>query len=394
MATILPDFLTRVRPAVDLTIQPVAPTKDVQEALSRLVSGQRVFAEILNALPNGTYRAVVSQREMVLALPFSAKSGDTLELQVVHTDGKVAFATVAPRGDSVTMPAATPAATTTLSPAGQLISQLIGHRGASPEATAPPMQLASGKPILSTPPAIGQAQTMAPALEQALSESGVFYEAHQARWIDGRYPLASLLREPQQQFAALRGAPLPPAGDAAAGPATAAARTSQTLPPVGTSAPAGMAAAPEPPDTLAGAVQLVAGQDARPGNPLGLPKDALPMVQQQLQALESGTYVWHGQVWPGQTIEWEIIDEEASRREQSGAGDDGTWKTRLRLRFPALGAIAAEIRLRGQQLEIHLAASAARPVLESGIAALRTQFDAAGLSLTGVTVKEQDLDAG
>ena len=41
------------------------------------------MAEIQAMLPNGSYRAVVAQREITLALPFSAKSGDSLELEVV-----------------------------------------------------------------------------------------------------------------------------------------------------------------------------------------------------------------------------------------------------------------------------------------------------------------------
>lgn len=390
MSTILPDFLTRVRPTVDLTIQPVAPTKDVQEALSRLVSGQRVFAEILNALPNGTYRAVVSQREMVLALPFSAKTGDSLELQVVHTDGKVAFAVVAGRADAQ----ATPAATTTLSPAAQLISQLIGRapeKGAVPEQAA---LLASAKPLLGTPPSPQQATALAPVLQQAISDSGLFFEAHQARWIDGRYPLASLLREPQQHLAGQRPGG---AGPLAEGSALAAA-TARAAPPVpssGVAASSGGAAAANAVSDAAvrqGATALAATAEARTGNALGLPKEVLPMVQQQLQSLETGHYVWHGQVWPGQTMDWEIIDDQPRQRDAQD-GDDGTWKTQLRLRFPELGAIAAEIRLRGQNLEVTIAATEGRPVLESGLAALRTQFEAAGLNLTGVKFKAADADA-
>lgn len=390
MSTILPDFLTRVRPAVDLTIQPVAPTKDVQEALSRLASGQRVFAEILNALPNGTYRAVVSQREMVLALPFSAKSGDSLELQVVHTDGKVAFAVVAGRADAQ----ATPAATTTLSPAAQLISQLIGR---APEKASTPEQaalLASTKPLLGTPPSPQQAQALAPVLQQAISDSGLFFEAHQARWIDGRYPLASLMREPQQHLAgqrpggtgALGEAPALSAAAARAAPAAASGNAAASTGGTITAAAINDAAARQ------GTAALPVTSEARTGNALGLPKEVLPLVQQQLQSLETGHYVWHGQVWPGQTMDWEIIDDQPRQRDAQD-GDDGTWKTHLRLRFPELGAIAAEIRLRGQNLEVQIAAAEGRPILEAGLVALRNQFEAAGLNLTGVKFKAPDADA-
>lgn len=390
MSTILPDFLTRVRPTVDLTIQPVAPTKDVQEALSRLVSGQRVFAEILNALPNGTYRAVVSQREMVLALPFSAKSGDSLELQVVHTDGKVAFAVVAGRAEAQ----ATPAATTTLSPAAQLISQLIGRTPDKQTTAEQAALLATAKPLLATPPSPQQAQALAPALQQALSDSGLFFEAHQARWVDGRYPLASLMREPQQHLAGQR-----PGGTAAPGeaanPTAATTRATPALPAGSTGVAAGGSIAANALSEAASrqsAAMTATGAEARAGNALGLPKEVLPLVQQQLQSLESGHYVWHGQVWPGQTMDWEIVDDQPRQRDAQD-GDDGIWKSRLRLLFPELGAISAEIRLRGQNLEVQIAAAEGRPILEAGLSALRTQFEAAGLNLTGVTFKAHDANA-
>lgn len=387
MSTILPDFLTRVRPTVDLTIQPVAPTKDVQEALSRLVSGQRVFAEILTALPNGTYRAVVSQREMVLALPFSAKTGDTLEMQVVQTNGKVAFAVMAPARDA----GATPAATTTLSPAGQLISQLLGQRPTAPAGAPPAALLAAGKPLLMAPPTGLQAQALAPVLQQAIADSGLFFEAHQARWIDGRYPLAALMREPQHLLAAPRPASpgvTPEAGTrgpggAPAGPSVSAGTPANAANVAVTGATAGLRQE---------ALVAAAGMEARAGNPLGLPREVLPLVQQQLQSMESSTYLWHGQVWPGQTMDWEIVDEQ-SRQQESPAGDDGSWKTRLRLHFPSLGAVAAEIRLRGQNIEVQIASSEARPVLESGLDSLRAQFEAAGLHLAGVKFVNHGADA-
>lgn len=380
MSTILPDFLTRVRPTVDVTIQPVAPSKDVQEALSRLVSGQRVFAEILSVLPNGTYRAVVSQRDMVLALPFSAKSGDTLELQVVQNDGRTAFAVVAPKGET----SATPAALTNLSPAGQLISQLIGRTPANPE-HATPATLAAGKPLLSAPPAAAQA--LAPVLQQAIAESGLFYEAHQARWIDGRFPLSALTGEPQHMLT--RGA--------STAPPEIAAQAATTGRAAATSAPAGQ---PQlQPGSLPGAAAQgespaigAASTEPRAAAALNLPREITPLVQQQLQSLETGVYLWHGQVWPGQTMEWEIIDQDARRQSGGEANDDGIWRSRLRLRFPGLGAVAAEIQLRGDRLEVALTAADARDLLTSGLADLQSQFDGAGLKLARITINDHGRD--
>ncbi len=73
---ILPDRQAATNPQT----QPVAQAAKIADVLSNLVPGQRILAEIQALLPNGTYRAVVAQRDVTLALPFSAKPGYTLEL--------------------------------------------------------------------------------------------------------------------------------------------------------------------------------------------------------------------------------------------------------------------------------------------------------------------------
>jgi len=68
--------------------QPVPAAQRIADALSNFVPGERILAEIQALMPNGAYRAIVAQREVTLALPFSAKAGDTLELEVAESDGK------------------------------------------------------------------------------------------------------------------------------------------------------------------------------------------------------------------------------------------------------------------------------------------------------------------
>ena len=102
----------------------IAPTaKTVSDLLSELVPGQKILAEVHSLLPNGTYRAIINQRDVTLALPFAAKSGDALELEVVDTDGKLTLAVLNHR---IVAPDAKTdeSAPTTLSRPGQLISDL------------------------------------------------------------------------------------------------------------------------------------------------------------------------------------------------------------------------------------------------------------------------------
>ena len=97
VASSLRQILPDQQAATNAQTMPVAAAQKIADVLSNLVPGQRVLAEIQALLPNGSYRAIVAQREITLALPFSAKAGDTLELEVAENDGKVTLAFVANR---------------------------------------------------------------------------------------------------------------------------------------------------------------------------------------------------------------------------------------------------------------------------------------------------------
>ena len=86
------DVAKSLQVAADAALRPVAPEQDLADRLSGLTAGDKVMAQIQAALPNGTYRALINQRVITLALPFAAKSGDSLELQVTENDGKLALA--------------------------------------------------------------------------------------------------------------------------------------------------------------------------------------------------------------------------------------------------------------------------------------------------------------
>ena len=118
------DVASRLQVSADTSLRPVAPAQEISDKLSGLVAGQKVMAEIQSMLPNGTYRAIINQRNVTLALPFSAKSGDALELQVTESDGKLALAVLA-RPDGEGSKPATDSTSATLSRTGQLISNLF-----------------------------------------------------------------------------------------------------------------------------------------------------------------------------------------------------------------------------------------------------------------------------
>ena len=156
--------------------------REIQSRLPELVPGQRFFATLQRTLPDGSFRAVVAGQQMTLSLDASAKSGDTLELEVTQLTPRTVFARVV-GGETAT--AAGASAQPALSQTGKLISFLLTGQPAPSSAS-----LAGNRPLLSAPPTAGS--QLVPALRQALGQSGLFYESHQVQWVLGKLDTAAL----------------------------------------------------------------------------------------------------------------------------------------------------------------------------------------------------------
>ena len=331
--------------------QPVSPTQRIADVLSNLVPGQRIFAEIQALLPNGSYRALVAQRDVTLALPFAAKPGDSLELEVAESDGKLTLAFVANRSDTQAK-TADPSVATYLSRAGKLIGDLMqGIDGEGKRAPAAPLN--GNQALVSTMPKDGA--TLAPLLKQALTQSGVFYEAHQARWISGKLPAEQLQMEPQGKLS----------------PANNSGQPAITV--------------SNPPSTANSRAESVAGQTALTG---GVPREIAPIVQQQLDGLANQSFAWQGQVWPGQKMWWEI-GENPEDRQLTGEEACARWHTRLKLQLPLLGDIDARLHLQpGGELGIRIQSTSTdgESRLRDSLPALQKQLEAAGLTVRQLLV--------
>lgn len=414
------DVASRLQSSADAAQRPVAPTQELTDKLSDLVAGQKVMAEIQALLPNGTYRALINQRNITLALPFSAKTGDSLELQVTESDGKLALAVVSlQEGDS--SKTAKEAVSATLSRTGQMISTLFAGAKDSNGGTAA-LALNGNQPIAQTPP--NTAQDILPLLKQAITESGMFYESHQAEWVEGRFAKSALLQEPQGKLSS------PTAFAQSNTPAIEApsAGLQQTL----TTSPP-----PPPSNTQPSLQELPSKQPAHPGlepqsaaassqqdqsklspplaNSSVAPENSTltrstsetpqtpstgqliapqtqPIVQQQLEALATQNFVWQGQVWPGQEMRWEIEEDE---RTPSQNGDDTatSWRTHLNLTLPRLGGINAQLQLRGDQIIVAISAdnAEARNLMQAESEIFRQQLGGAGLTLTSIGISEASL---
>jgi hypothetical protein len=223
--------------------------------------------------------------------------------------------------------------------------------------------LTRAAPLLPAP--APQAARLAPALQQAIVESGLFYESHQAQWIAGRYPLEVLAREPQARLK-------PVSRDAAPGLPAPAAGAPASPTPAGEEAAAPIRAAANPPQTVA-----------------PLPAELQALVQQQLDAAATQHVVWRGEIWPGQALHWEIESEE--RRE--GTANEApaeTWTTALKLTLPQLGEVNAVLRLAAGKVSLAMTAPAAHTaLLREGLNDLAAAFADAGLPLLDAQVAAQ-----
>ncbi|MDR2261043.1 MAG: flagellar hook-length control protein FliK [Azoarcus sp.] len=421
----------------------------LQAQLQDLVPGRRFFATLQRTLPDGTFRALVAGQQITLSLSAAAKPGDTLELVATSVTPRMILARPA-GSEGALAGSARPA----LSQTGQLISFLLTGQPAARPATlannqplfnAPPAPANAGAPAgaaaatasagtaatsAGTAPAnagvamtgagaatatatasagahIAASTQLAPLLRQALAQSGLFYEAHQRQWLAGKIDLAALLREPQAQAgqrlaaqgggagasaAAAMGAGVPAAASSTAG----AEKTAASL----AAARAGGAV------SRAGAVVREAGRDEAPfvqaragperatetalrGGPVA--ERLLPIVHQQLEALASQQYLWHGMAWPGQAFEWIIEDAHGEGRDEGGDGGEG-WNTTLRLTLPRLGGVEARVHLSagGVALRLYVDDEAAAAALAARRDELAGALAAAGAPLTGMAVERRD----
>jgi len=116
------------------------------------------------------------------------------------------------------------------------------------------------------------------------------------------------------------------------------------------------------------------------GKALGIPDHLQPLVQQQLNALETRQMVWQGNVWPEQSMQWEVHEQPSPTPD---AEAQRQWVTQLRLDLPSLGEVAATLRFNNAGLSLTLNAGTPETLALLGKAS--TQLVAA-LSDAGIPV--------
>lgn len=296
-------------------VNPVQPAPDAtQSDTPAFTLGQKYLAQVEARLMGGSSLVNVAGQLLDMRLPpAAAKVGNQIDLTLVAQSPRLQFllASNAPATSQ----------TATLSPIGQFLAHLFKP--------APPT-LSQTAPLLPAPPTTSHA--LPSILQQAIAQSGLFYESHLAQWANGRKSLDSVKQMPQSAL-----------------PAHTAIMDLET--------PA--------PDTA----------------------KILPIVQQQLQALETGQLHWRGDIWPDQAMEWIIHEQPANHADTIES--PARWQTHLRLQLPKLSEINAALIIdaQGVRIKLNASAEATTHLMKDEQAALIAALSAAGLTVQAIEIE-------
>lgn len=393
MAVIPPDAGVRMRTQTDPgQVQSLAPVRGIPAGLPEFQPGQSFTARIQELLPDSTYKALVAGRQLTLQLPEGASPGDLLELTVVD---RTLHSVIARRAEGQPTPGqvdARPYPYARISDTGRLIGQLLPAEGEAP----PPAALSRGQAVLAQPPVNGG--QLANALRNAVSQSGLFYEAHQAQWVAGERPLNSLRAEPQGQLP-VAPRPMPslvhgpaPGNESGTLPAgSAGLDAARGEPSQATRADFALRFMDSPAARSEAQTSAAATGAAQQSTAASVPDGIRAIVQQQLDAVATQRLAWHGDVWPGQAIDWAIQRDFVEERDAAaGEAEAPRWSTSLRLTMPRLGTVDAVVQLVGDRLRIRLAADeVAVGDLRQQAANLTDAMNNAGLAVQSLDIRHE-----
>lgn len=334
-------------------------------------AGQALEARVETKLADGRSLIDVEGTLFQVRLPDRPETqvGQRLQLTVIRPGPEPTLMLRAPEAET---PPENAASRVSLSTLASRVATMLGNGNAEAGRAPARGAVATPLPILPAPPATG-AELAAP-LRQALETSGLFYESHQAEWVGGKRELEALRQEPQARIAREEHAKAAP--ERADGNRLPARQDDETVAATrSTSAPAVRS---DSTTTVAPPAQA-------------LPSAVAGIVNRQLDAIANQQIVWQGQVWPGQTMDWRVEEQEA----RSGGEETGArWRTELRLQLPVLGTMTARLDLNGERLTIAIDAGGG-PVsvatMQAGETELRGMLDARGLALDAFRVVD---DAG
>lgn len=176
-------------------------------------------------------------------------------------------------------------------------------------------------------------------LRRTMSQSGMFYESHLGKWVNGQMSLQQVQQEPQARLL----------------------------------------------ETATRHLNLPRLE--------GMPEEAARLAGRQLMVLEGGPLLWQGMVWPGQYMDWLVEEREANAQAEEEAP---RWRTELRLTLPRLGEVTADLGIGARGLKIDLTSVSAETLAEINAALpdLIQRMKDANINLTSLKAGLADPEEG
>jgi hypothetical protein len=307
----------------------------------QLTPGQQVQAELLASLPNQRYLARIAGKLFNIELPIIVQPGETLQLTYVSEEPNLTF-TLSRSGNT--------SAPVTISDAGKLLNQASLNPADPRQAGA----INRGGTILNGAPS--DTSIFAGLLGEALSLNGIFYESHLLQWFYGERSIRDILKEPQ-------------------------GRLSRRARGEGAKRADVNGAEGNGDDSVIDEL-LANGEKSEAVDPR-----TLPIINEQLKALHSGQVFWHGEVWPGQEMEWSVLDD----KKRSGDGVERNWLSTINIELPNLGRVEATLRLGREGVSIHLnnEKESSSLLMRREREALAQSFSDAGIKLLDMVVDHE-----
>lgn len=307
--------------------KPLVIADTASNPVTQLEPGQRIRGTIQQQISPGIYKVQVGEQSLQMPLPGQLQNGSTIELQVVSIAPRLTFSLFASTNPLATLEQ--------ISTTSRLLANLtelpLGRTTVGST---------SSKPVFQPVGLALDTKQLASALHDALAHSGLFYESHQAQWVRGERSTTQLLIEPQNQLA-----------------------NSDKLMPAD--------ATPIASDTA-----------------LPIAKELVSVVQQQLHTLETHQLTWTGQVWPGQTMQWEI--EGQPERHSTQQTDPRQWSTEMELALPKLGDVHVRLTFgqNGVKLKLHAADAESVALFNRQLPALAATMANAGVPLASSVIEK------
>lgn len=321
-------------------VTPITAISSVTSVANEFIPGEKYQAVIEARLLNGNSQILVAGQRLQMRLPENLQPGHKLELIFSSQEPKLKFLLL---NESLVETGKNISISSTGKFLGNLIKDVLeqtANKLSTLNTTNTP-SLSSLTPILSGNP-INRTE-LPGLLQRTIVQSGLFYESHQAQWINGEKKLENLQQEPQGKLMVLS-----------------------------------MDSSP----TKAGATAALSSD-------MPVHSQIIPLVQHQLNTLETGHLLWRGEIWQGQLMEWEIDEQPQNDEQHSEHESAEQWRSKIRLTMPQLGEIVATIGFNSQGIKISLDASEPSTVdlLKVNQAPLATDLKSAGLNIQSVEVQ-------